>query len=67
MKNINLVLNVTLNYKTKNGSKEVCYEIDVFLGNVLETYIDVEEVAKLIKENIKINIKGIKIYSTYGD
>ena len=67
MKNINLVLSVTLNYETKNGSKEVQYAIDVFLDNVPETCIDVEEVAKFIKQNIKINVKEIKIYSTYGD
>ena len=67
MKNINLVLSVTLNYETENGNKEVCDEIDVFLENVPETYVDVEEVAKLIKQNIKINVKEVKIYSTYGD
>ena len=67
MKNINLVLSVTLNYETKKGSKEVCHEIDVFLDNVPETYVDVEEVAKLIKQNIKINVKEVKIYSTYED
>jgi len=62
MKNINLVLSVTLNYETKNGNKETYHDIDIFLDNVPETCLDVEEVAKLIKQNIKINIKEIKIY-----
>ena len=67
MKNINLVLEVSLHYKTQMGDKEVFKEIDLSLCNVPETYIDVEEVAKLIKQNIKINVKEVKIYSTYGD
>ena len=67
MKNINLVLEVALHYKTKMGDKEVFKEIDLSLCNVPETYIDVEEVAKLIKQNIKINVKEVKIYSTYED
>jgi len=62
MKNVNLVLSVILNYETKKGNKEVCHEIEVYLGNVPETYIDVEEVVKLIKQNIKINVKEVEIY-----
>ena len=59
--NIHILMDLVLNYKAKDQDRQEIHKLDIFLCSVSETYQDVEEIAKLLKQNIEIKIKGIEI------